>query len=322
MDGLLASLIAKAFAFQPLFDLATRQARQKIKDRAITCGVDWDGVMAQRSCVDWESIQTTIANPTLRATPPSYQCVPFHAYPDGHLDLRSALEEDLAAVSVHATIFAAPGEVDPHGDVKLRSGASQATLQACTKFGFDARSVQRVVDVGCGTGLSTLEATRCFPSATEVMGLDVSAPMVAVATHVREERGVPPQVAFMHADGRDTGLSAGAYDVVLMTLVAHETPEIELANLAKEAHRLLRPGGVYAIMDQDPGSPAVQRIMGNVMAYAAFRSTEPYLDDYFATDVEQVLRGAGFERTCMEPCSSDRHRIVAGLKGGGSARTS
>lgn len=38
------------------------------------------------------------------------------------------------------------------------------------------------------------------------------------------------------------------------------------------------PGGALAIMEMDPSSPIWQRIFNNPFAYAAFKSTEPYLE--------------------------------------------
>ncbi|UBF24393.1 hypothetical protein K9N68_22180 [Kovacikia minuta CCNUW1] len=39
------------------------------------------------------------------------------------------------------------------------------------------------------------------------------------------------------------------------------------------------------------------------------KSTEPYLDQYFALDLEQALIGAGFEQPTIAP-NSPRHRTA------------
>src|SRR5436305_3241201 len=59
-----------------------------------------------------------------------------------------------------------------------------------------------VVDLGCGTGLST----RAWAGdADEVVGVEPNAAMVAVAESTTEA----PNVRFVHAFGQDTGLPGG-----------------------------------------------------------------------------------------------------------------
>ena len=42
------------------------------------------------------------------------------------------------------------------------------------------------------------------------------------------------------------------------------------------------------IMDMDPAAPAFQRLANNVFAFTAFKSTEPYLEQYAALDVPEA----------------------------------
>ena len=60
------------------------------------------------------------------------------------------------------------------------------------------------------------------------------------------------------------------------------------------------PGGAFAMMDMDPKAPAFERIANNVFAFTAFKSTEPYLEQYAALDVQEVARRAGFEAVVTE----------------------
>ena len=109
-----------------------------------------------------------------------------------------------------------------------------------------------VVDVGCGGGAYT----RAWHDlgAAMVLGVDYSAPMLDAA---REAHGVLPGVDFRQGDATATGLADGCADVVFeRALVAH-TPD--LAAVAVEALRVLRPGGTYLVQDRtsdDVGQPA------------------------------------------------------------------
>jgi len=129
------------------------------------------------------------------------------------------------------------------------------------------------------------------------------------------ESGAKERVKFLHADARRTGLEGGRFDVVTMCLVAHETPQFAMRELAQEALRLLRPGGAFCVMEQDPNCEAMRRITANVVAYTAFKSTEPYLDEYLSLDLHGMLREVGFERTGEKPCTP-RHRAVVAMKPG------
>jgi hypothetical protein len=74
-----------------------------------------------------------------------------------------------------------------------------------------------------------------------------------------------------------------------------------------EAARLLRPGGVIALVDQDPDSAVIRRLPAPVATL--LKSTEPYLEDYFRLDLPEALRQAGFHgvrRAAADP----RHRVL------------
>ena len=57
--------------------------------------------------------------------------------------------------------------------------------------------------------------------------------------------------------------------------------------------RLLCPGGVLSIMEMNPASPVFDRILSNAFVYAAFRSTEPWLQ------VRNCCGGGG-EGACVQ----------------------
>jgi SAM-dependent methyltransferase len=99
----------------------------------------------------------------------------------------------------------------------------------------------RVVDLGSGTGLSA----RAWSSrADEVVGIEPNPKMLAVARAQTDE----PHVRFVEAFAAETGLEAGAADLVTCSQSFHWMDRE--ATLA-EADRLLRPGGVFAAYDYD-----------------------------------------------------------------------
>jgi SAM-dependent methyltransferase len=101
--------------------------------------------------------------------------------------------------------------------------------------------LQRVVDLGSGTGLST----RVWGErAEEVIGVEANPAMLAVA----EKRPSPPNVRYVNAFGHETGLPDRTADLVTCSQSLHwMDPEATIA----EAARLLRGGGVFAAYDYD-----------------------------------------------------------------------
>jgi SAM-dependent methyltransferase len=95
-----------------------------------------------------------------------------------------------------------------------------------------------VVDLGCGTGLST----RVWSGVAErVVGVEPNAAMLAAA---EPAAGVEYREAYSH----DTGIAGGAADIVTCSQSLHwMEPEETFA----EAARVLRVGGVFAAYDYD-----------------------------------------------------------------------
>jgi SAM-dependent methyltransferase len=106
--------------------------------------------------------------------------------------------------------------------------------------------VERVADLGCGTGLST---RAWIGRAREIVGVEPGERMRAHAEAVGGEG-----VRYVAASSEDTELPAGWADVVTCSQSLHwMDPGATFA----EAARVLRPGGVLAAYDYEP-PPLVQ----------------------------------------------------------------
>lgn len=94
----------------------------------------------------------------------------------------------------------APGEHGT-GDIELFDYDAELRphnehFRAATRVG----SADRVLDIGCGTGLTTREAARAAVDGS-ALGVDISAPMLARARRISDEQG-PPNVAYQQADAQ------------------------------------------------------------------------------------------------------------------------
>ena len=145
----------------------------------------------------------------------------------------------------------------------------------------------RVVDLGCGWG--TFEWVLA-PRVREITGVDFSATSIALCNE-RLATEALPNVRFVQADAGDTGLPAGSADVVICAdLFEHLYPE-DSGRVAKEAFRLLRPGGRFVVWTPHRG-----HILEVLRHHRIVLKPDPSHVDYKSMErMTGLLREAGFE---------------------------
>jgi len=128
------------------------------------------------------------------------------------------------------------------------AGLYDNTRPACPKYvvGVLMRHLghrpQTVVDIGCGTGLSTLVWKDV---ADKVIGVEPSEDMIAQATVNAE--GIQ-NIEFVRAFSDNTGLDSGIADIVTCSQSFHW---MEPESTLREIDRLLKSGGLFAAYDYD-----------------------------------------------------------------------
>ncbi len=111
---------------------------------------------------------------------------------------------------------------------------------------------QRVLDLGCGTGLAARAIARRPRFSGIVTGIDLSPHLIHAATRLATEEGLHDRVAFRAGDARQLDFPEGSFDaVVAHTLVSHVADPLSVVQLAA---RLLKPGGMLGIFDGDYAS--------------------------------------------------------------------
>lgn len=105
------------------------------------------------------------------------------------------------------------------------------------------RPGERVLDIGCGNGASTIEAARRVRPGGTVLGVDVSPLMLRRARERATAAGMD-EIEFVEADAQVYGFGDGRFDVVISRngVMFFDDPNAAFANLA----RALYPGGRLA----------------------------------------------------------------------------
>jgi ubiquinone/menaquinone biosynthesis C-methylase UbiE len=104
----------------------------------------------------------------------------------------------------------------------------------------------RILDAGCGAGDLALELARRIPEA-EVVGLDLSEPLLQLARSSTAEAGLTARVVFEKGDIQKMLFQDGWFDVVVSLNTFHVV-EDPVAML-DEVERVLSPGGRLLLSD-------------------------------------------------------------------------
>ncbi|ODM48072.1 hypothetical protein A9320_20270 [Ruegeria sp. PBVC088] len=110
----------------------------------------------------------------------------------------------------------------------------------------------RVIDIGCGTGVVARVAAARTGSAADVTGTDVSAEMVKAAARFAAEAGYP-EIAWLECDVTAMPLPDAAFDVGLCQQSLQFMPDKPSA--MAEMARVIKPGGRLALSVWKTRSP-------------------------------------------------------------------
>ena len=92
---------------------------------------------------------------------------------------------------------------------RMNSGFGERLIAAAAP-----RAGERFLDVGCGHGGRTLDIAEVVGDTGDVLGLDISRPMLAVAESRASVRGLR-QVSFRHADAQTDDLGVQQFDGIV-----------------------------------------------------------------------------------------------------------
>lgn len=143
---------------------------------------------------------------------------------------------------------------------------------------------QTMLDLGCGTGSSTVRLKQAFPGAT-VTGLDLSPLMLAMAA--RKAQKLDVRVQWRQGLAEATDLPPQQYDLVTASFLFHEVPPPIAQGILQSCFRLVKPGGQVLILDGDQ-----RKLNRATWLIRLFR--EPYSQVYAQGCTTEWMQNAGF----------------------------
>jgi ubiquinone/menaquinone biosynthesis C-methylase UbiE len=155
-------------------------------------------------------------------------------------------------------------------------------------------SGDRVLEVGCGTGVVVRDLVALVGRRGEVVGVDRSRLLLDRARRLCREPGSRARVALRVANGAQLPFAANRFDAALaITVILHVADPLRVV---QEMARVTRPGGRVGLQDQDFGVVAVthpdreltDRIMDGVAAHV-------YAEPHSGRRLPGLLRRAGLE---------------------------
>lgn len=150
----------------------------------------------------------------------------------------------------------------------------------------------RVLDVGCGTGVVTRLAADVAGSAGTTAGLDVNPGMLTVA-----KASTPSTLAieWYESSAEATPLPDAAYDVILSQMSLQFFADKSAA--LGEMHRMLAPGGRVVLNVPGP-TPRLFAVFGDELADHISPDARPFVDQVFClydpAELRRLFGDAGF----------------------------
>ena len=303
-EDLLSRFVNLLIKTKPIYKIMQGQARRVLIQTAEKNGIPWRKNYQELEASGAKDLLESITNRDL--VYPDYYQVPFHAYDEGNLCWQAAFEAASATHSMGLRVWKDEDITWQEAQQRLRHSFYQVLEE------YTPDTINNVLDLGCSVGISTIELHRYFSnkqdSLLNTIGMDLSPYMLAVAQTSDTQQEISQ---WLHGMGESTGLADNSLDVVTLQFLIHELPHQATKEIFKEALRILKPGGVIGIVDNNPASPVIQGLPP--VLFTLMKSTEPWSDDYYTFDVEAALQEAGFNYQTTV-ASDPRHRTIIGTK--------
>ena len=163
--------------------------------------------------------------------------------------------------------------------------------------------VERALDVGCGTGGTTLALARRLGTGARCTGIDISEPMIASARRQARQEGLP--VDFVCADAQHHRFEPASVDVVLSRfgVMFFDDPVVAFTNL----RQAMRPDGrlhvvAWRAAENNPFMTAAEHAARPLLPGLPQRQSDEAGQFGFAREdrIRAILAHSGWEHARVE----------------------
>lgn len=272
---------------------------------------EWAAVTHRSQTMMWQAIEPTARRGAERA---AAELASLESSPQrrGSLELDPDLDvpDPIASIEIHRQPGGYVAEHGPHDTIAgmryigssliysagkgLHGAASDQRGQFLVDLlreRFAALEPRRILELGCGIGVTTQPIAATF-SAAEYHAIDVAPGLLRFAHLLAERRGIA--VHFHQRDAAATRFPPAHFDLILSNILFHETSAEKLPQILKECRRLLAPGGAMLHVDvatRLEKLPPADRLMN---AWQVRWNGEPFWSGFAAIDMRAALVAAGF----------------------------
>jgi SAM-dependent methyltransferase len=150
-----------------------------------------------------------------------------------------------------------------------------------------------VLDLGSGGGIDVLLSARRVGPTGKAYGLDMTDEMLALAKENKRKSGMQ-NVEFLRGEIENIPLPDNSVDVIISNCVINLSADKD--QVLREAFRVLKPGGRFAVSDVVTRGEIMPEIRESVLLWVG--CVAGALDE---GDYRSKLAGAGFEQIDFEP---------------------
>src|SRR5208282_4555577 len=165
-----------------------------------------------------------------------------------------------------------------------------------------------VLDLGSGGGIDVLLSARRVGPAGKAYGLDMTDEMLSLANANRLKAGVE-NVEFLKGEIENIPLPDNSVDVIISNCVINLSADKDA--VLREAYRVLKPGGRFAVSDVITRGEILPEIRKSVLLWVGCIAGALAESDY-----RSKLASAGFEQIDVEPTRIYRVEDARGFLSG------
>ena len=154
------------------------------------------------------------------------------------------------------------------------------------------REGETVLDLGSGGGIDVLLSAKRVGPTGFAYGVDMTDEMLALAQANKAKSGAT-NVAFLRGRIEDIPLPAATIDVVISNCVINLAAD--KSQVLREAFRVLKPGGRFAVADVVADGPVHPALRSNMEAWVGCLAGALDVDEY-----TRLLQEAGFEQVSID----------------------